>query len=140
MSEKEILRKFEVKAIAVVLVLLGSVGFVFDFLLRAKEYPQLALVMLGMIGVMVGVTCLIAAVYMAFLLKVSLDENDVSSDNRGAFAKWVRYFFRYVVIVVSFGLMAIGYFTWDAAFQNFGGDLKALRIHIEKQILDEEAS
>lgn len=135
-SDKELLKRFEVKAVAIVLVLLGSVGFAFDFLLRAKEYPQLALLMLGMIGLVVGFVCLVAALYMAFILKISLDESNEDAGVNARFAKLKRGIWRSFVIAVGICFLVAGYLTWDVAFQNFGEHLKALRVHIESQILD----
>lgn len=132
--DAKFLKKFEIKAVIILIALLSSTGFVFDFLLRAKEYPELSKLMLSTIGLCIGGMSLGASVYLFIMCKVSVDDYKTSLPSPDLEKSLKFNSIRIFLFVIGMFFVLAGFALLDFVWQNFGEDLKAFRIHIDNQI------
>ncbi|MCV6621852.1 MAG: hypothetical protein OIF51_08900 [Cellvibrionaceae bacterium] len=132
--DAKFLKRFEIKAVIILIALLSSTGFVFDFLLRAKEYPELSRLMLSTIGLCIGGMSVGASVYLFIMCKVSVDDYKTSLPPPDLEKSLKFNSIRILLFVIGMFFVLAGFVLLDFVWQNFGEDLKAFRIHIDNQI------
>lgn len=117
--------------------LFAGIGFAFKFLLDAKDYPQLSLVLLAIVAVAIGSLALLAACGMSVILVTEFRK--AWAEHR---SNTPRSKARYVILLVlgAFLLpliamfLLIGCFSFHYPIENLADALARLRDHLRAQI------
>ncbi|WP_321365426.1 hypothetical protein [uncultured Celeribacter sp.] len=118
-------------------MLFAGIGFAFKFLLDAKDYPQLSLVLLAVVAVAIGSLALLSACGMSVILGAEFQKAWADHRNNTQPSKA-----RYVTLLISGAfllplivvLLLIGFFSFHYSMENLADALARLRDHLLAQI------
>ncbi|WP_187429157.1 hypothetical protein ROLI_005690 [Roseobacter fucihabitans] len=145
--------------LACVAALSAGVAFAFKFLLEARDYPELSLVMLAVVAFVIGTICLFAALAVCGVLGSAFAEalktkqngtgdavedeiNTATEIETETFTKKVPSLPTKIILIITgfFGLCAafvlllIGFAAFHFATDHLGSSLGIFRDHLESQI------
>lgn len=117
--------------------LFAGVGFAFKFLLDAKDYPELSMVLLATVMLVIGALSLLAALGLsAFVGKTYQDaRKQRDDDSLGWFGKWLVWPVVATIsaIFVIFFLLT-GWVSFSFSIEHLSDSLGILKRHLEAQI------
>lgn len=121
--------------LALAVTLIAGVGFAFDFLLRAKDYPELSMVMLAVIALVIAGLTVLYALIMSSMLGKNYNKSKAETPGDRFSKAWLMNVARAMaagaVIIVFLG------FSWilfSFSIENLGGSLRLLRDHLMSQM------
>lgn len=98
-----------------------GIGFIFDFSLRAKDFPELASAMWGVMGLFIGLFLLALSLVLSGILAAILGAHDAKADvSTGWKDLFARYIFRFLFGACILSLLATGYFLFIQSADGFG--------------------
>ncbi|MCE8418863.1 hypothetical protein [Rhodovulum sulfidophilum] len=117
--------------------LFTGIGFAFKFLLDAKDYPQLSLVLLAVVAMAIGSLALLAACGVSALLVTEFQKawTDYRSNAQRSKAKYVILLVAgafLLPLIVMF--LLIGFFSFHYSIENVADALARLRDQLLAQV------
>lgn len=115
--------------------LFAGVGFAFKFLLDAKDYPELSLVMLATVAFAIGALALVGLCGFAAALAPEFEKSE--EDEKPT--RWSRKWFGRVALLffatLSMAVLgAVVWVTFSFAAENLGNSMGILNDHLLQQI------